>query len=169
VSEGLWYFAYGSNMNRATFLERRGMHPLATRRACLAGYRLCFNIPIGPGERGVANLVPDVGARTWGVLYLLTEEEFDHLDHTELVHLGVYERLAVDVAADGDALLPAFTYRSSRTREGRKPSPRYRGLLVQGAREHALSAEYIAYLESFDLAWDERNGNQGSGSTGPSP
>ena len=73
----LWYFAYGSNMNRAIFLDRRGMHPLETRRAWLEGYRLCFNIPVGPGERGVANLEPDIAARTWGVLYLLTAEEFD--------------------------------------------------------------------------------------------
>ena len=27
-AEGLWYFAYGSNMQRATFVERRGMRPL---------------------------------------------------------------------------------------------------------------------------------------------
>jgi len=160
VTDGLWYFAYGSNMNRAIFLERRGMHPLATRRGCLEGYRLCFNIPIGPGERAVANLVPDVAARTWGVLYLLTAEEFDRLDRTELVHLGVYERLGVTVADGGEDRVAAFTYRSAVNSEGRKPSPRYRGLLVEGARQHALSAEYIGYLESFELAHDERDGKR---------
>jgi len=152
----LWYFAYGSNMNRAIFLDRRAMHPLATRRAWLDGYRLCFNIPIGPGERGVANLEPDVAARTWGVLYLLSTDEFDHLDRTELVHLGVYQRLAVEVAVDGEDRVPAFTYRSTKTVEGRKPSPRYRGLLLAGAREHALAAEYVEYLARLELAWDER-------------
>src|SRR5205807_3974084 len=68
----LWYFGYGSNMSRSIFCERRGMRPLATRWGWLEGYRLCFNLPIGPGERGVANLEPEAGARTCGVLYLLT-------------------------------------------------------------------------------------------------
>ena len=160
MTDGLWYFAYGSNMNRAIFLDRRGMHPLATRRGCLEGYRLCFNIPIGPGERGVANLVPDVAARTWGVLYLLTAEEFDRLDRTELVHLGVYERLAVTVADGGEDRVAAFTYRSAVASEGRKPSPRYRGLLVEGARQHALAPEYVEYLERLELAYDEREGRR---------
>jgi hypothetical protein len=31
----IWYFAYGSNMSPAIFVERRGMRPLATRRARL--------------------------------------------------------------------------------------------------------------------------------------
>ena len=60
----LWYFAYGSNMSPAIFVERRGMHPLATQRARLEGYRLCFSIPVGPGERGVANV--ERPARTSG-------------------------------------------------------------------------------------------------------
>jgi len=161
VTDGaLWYFAYGSNMNRAIFLDRRAMHPLAIRRGWLDGYWLCFNIPIGPGERGVANVVPDVAARTWGVLYLLTAEEFDHLDRTELVHLGVYQRLPVEVAVDGEERVPAFTYRSAMTQEGRKPSARYRGLLVEGARQHGLVPEYVEYLERLELARAEREANR---------
>jgi cation transport regulator ChaC len=73
-ADGCWYFAYGSNMQRATFVERRGMRPLAIRRAHLDDHRLCFDLPIGPGERGVANLQPEPGARTWGVAYLLTAD-----------------------------------------------------------------------------------------------
>ena len=44
-----WYFAYGSNMARGTFIERRGMQPLGVRRAYLDDHRLCFDLPIGPG------------------------------------------------------------------------------------------------------------------------
>src|SRR5262249_34573040 len=58
----LWYFAYGSNLCRATFIERRRMSPLEIRRARLDGYRLTFDLPVGPGERGVANLVADPSA-----------------------------------------------------------------------------------------------------------
>jgi cation transport regulator ChaC len=152
----LWYFGYGSNMHRSIFVERRRMHPLAIRSGRLEDYRISFNLPIGPGERGVANVEPQAGTCTWGVLYLLRPEECDRLDRTEGVHRGVYARMAVDVIAGNGDRVPAFTYRSSWTREGRKPSPRYLRLLVDGAIEKGLPAEYVRFLETFDLAWDER-------------
>ncbi len=152
----IWYFGYGSNMNRAIFEERRRMQPLATRCGWLADYRLRFNIPIGDGERAVANLECEPGARTYGVLYLLTSEDFDRLDRTEGVHLGIYRRAAIEAVADGGERIPAFTYCSILTRAGRKPSARYLGLLIDGARAHCLPADYVRFLESHELAWDER-------------
>jgi cation transport regulator ChaC len=152
----LWYFGYGSNMNRAIFEDRRGMRPLETRWGWLEGYRLRFNIPVGPGERGVANVEPERGARTCGVLYLLTAEEADRLDRTEGVHVGLYHRIAVDVLVEGESRLATFTYQSSMTAVGRKPSPRYRRLLLEGARHHGLPSGYVTFLESLELARDER-------------
>lgn len=35
IDDTLWYFAYGSNMQRATFCGRRGMTPLDWQRARL--------------------------------------------------------------------------------------------------------------------------------------
>jgi cation transport regulator ChaC len=153
-----WYFGYGSNMHPAIFLDRRQMHPLLTRTARLENYNLCFNLPIGPGERGVANIEPESGARTCGVLYLLTPEELGRLDRTEGVHFGAYHRIRVAVLVEDGARVPAFTYRASVTREGRKPSARYLRLLVEGARLHGLPRDYVQFLASFELAWDEREG-----------
>jgi len=96
----LWYFGYGSNMNRAIFGDRRGMRPMETRWGWLEGYRLRFNIPVGPGERGVANVEPEPGARTCGVLYLLTAAECDRLDRSEGVHVGLYRRIPVQVVVE---------------------------------------------------------------------
>jgi hypothetical protein len=143
-------------MNRATFLDRRGMHPLAARWAWLDDYRLCFNVPVGPGERGVANVEWAPGARTCGVAYLLTVDEAHRLDRTEAVHAGLYRRMPVEVLVERECRLATFTYQSSMTAVGRKPSPRYMRLLVEGARHHELPAEYVAFLESFELARDER-------------
>lgn len=155
-ADALWYFAYGSNMTWATFCDRRGMRPLAVRCGYLEGYRLVFNIPIGFGERGVANVEAEPAARTWGVLYLLPAAECDRLDRTEGVHVGIYQRLPVEVLVEGDGLVPAFTYQSSMTTEGRKPSLRYLTLLLDGAREHGLPVEYVGVLEGLELAVDER-------------
>jgi cation transport regulator ChaC len=154
----LWYFAYGSNMCASTFVERRGIHPLEARRARLDAHRLCFNLPVGPGERAVANVEPDADACTWGVAYLISAEQAEHLDRTEGVHRGAYARSAVTIELESAERLAAFTYRSALTCEGRKPSARYLQLLLAGAREHGLPAEYVRALEALELAWDERLG-----------
>ena len=152
----LWYFAYGSNLHRAIFIERRQMRPLATRWGWVEDYQLCFNIPVGPGERGVANIEPQPGARTYGALYLLTPAGFDRLDRTEGVSFNIYRRLPVEVITPEGEHLAAFAYQSAVTTSGRKPSPRYMRLLLEGARAHGLPAEYVSFLNAFELAIDER-------------
>jgi len=155
-SDAVWYFAYGSNMSRAILCERRGMCPTASRRGWLEGWRLSFELPVGPGERGVANVVPEPGARTCGVLHLLTAGELDRLDRTEGVHVGIYRRIPVEVAAGDGERVSAHTYVSAWATPGRKPSPRYIGLLLAGAREHGLPEEWVRFLEAHELAVDER-------------
>jgi hypothetical protein len=153
----VWYFAYGSNMSPATLRGRRGLTPLATRRGWIDGYRLCFDIPIGPGERGVANLTVEPGVRTHGVAHLLTPDEAERLDRTEGVHVGLYFREDVTIVTDGGPV-EGFAYRSTRTSLGRKPSARYLDILLDGARRHGLPDEYVRVLEAFELAFDERIG-----------
>jgi cation transport regulator ChaC len=160
VDGDVWYFAYGSNMSPAIFVERRGIRPLAARRGWLDGYRLSFDLPIGPGERGCANIAPATGERVAGVVYRIGHQAAEHLDRTEGVPAGVYRRIAVEVCVDEGGPVAAFTYRSARGRPGRKPSARYLGLLLAGARAHGLPADYVAWLERFELAFDERTGER---------
>jgi cation transport regulator ChaC len=151
-----WYLAYGSNMNRGIFESGRGMRPIQAKPALLENYRLCFNLAIGPGERGVANLESQAGARTWGVLYLITVEQSEQLDRTEGVPRGAYRRIPVSATVAGAEQIAAFAYQSDRMSLGRKPSARYIGLLIEGALEHGLPPGYVCYLRSFELAADER-------------
>lgn len=152
----LWYFAYGSNMAAAIFLERRGMQPLESTWGWLDGFRLCFDLPVGPGERGVANVVDAPGSRTCGVLYRISTADADRLDLTEGVHRGYYRRLPVDVTNGAGTSVDAFTYQSPHGVLGRKPSERYLGLLLDGARAHGLPGEWIALLDALERAVDER-------------
>jgi cation transport regulator ChaC len=152
----LWYFAYGSNLDANTFLGRRRMAPLETRVAVLRDFALRFDLPVGPGERGVANVVPCEGDEVWGVLYLLTHREAARLDRTEGVHHSAYGRLAIEVRDTAGTRIGAFTYHSTRGQAGRKPSRRYLGLLISGALQHGLPAQYVARLQSIPLAVDER-------------
>ncbi len=152
----LWYFAYGSNLDPRTFLGRRRMQPLATRIGVLHDFELRFDLPVGPGERGVANVAPRPGDHVWGALYQLTHEGAERLDRTEGVPQGAYRRLAVVVRTPDAAEIAAFTYRSEISRPERKPSRRYLGLLLAGARELGLPAEYVERLRAWPLAVDER-------------
>jgi len=156
MDSSLWYFAYGSNLDPGTFLGRRRMQPLATRIGVLHHFELRFDLPVGPGERGVANVAPCPGDQVWGALYQLTHADAARLDQTEGVGKGVYNRLAVLVRTPDAAEIAAFTYRSEISRPERKPSRRYLGLLLTGAREHGLPLEYVERLRAWPLAVDER-------------
>jgi len=156
VTGTLWYFAYGSNLDPGTFLGRRRMQPLVTTIGMLRDFELRFDLPVGPGERGVANLAPRPGDHVWGALYQLTHADAERLDGTEGVGRGIYRRLAVEVHTSEGAEIAAFTYRSEISRPERKPSRRYLGLLIAGARELGLPPEYVQRLRSWPLAVDER-------------
>jgi cation transport regulator ChaC len=153
----LWYFAYGSNLAPSTFVERRGLKPFEAHCARLDGYALRFDLPVGPGDRGVANLEAIAGAHTWGVVYRISVADADVLDRTEGVHRGYYDRHAVTVqpATTADAIA-AYTLTSRHGVTGRRPSARYIGIILDGARHHGLPVEWIAYLEALELAVDER-------------
>ena len=109
-----------------------------------------------PGERGVANLVAEPGARTWGVIYRLSAAACDFLDRTEGVDRGLYRRIPIDVVVDDETRVAAFAYLGDARDPRRKPSARYSNLLLAGARELALPNEYVAWLEAFPRAVDER-------------
>jgi len=152
----LWYFAYGSNLDPGTFLGRRRMRPLDSRVARLDDWALLFDLPVGKGERGVGNVRPEPGSRIWGVAYALSRPAFARLDRTEGVHRGAYQRVPVSLCGPADRVIEAFTYRSERGRPGRKPSRRYLGLLIKGARHHGLPDDYVRELRAIDVAVDER-------------
>jgi 2-hydroxychromene-2-carboxylate isomerase len=155
--DDLWYFAYGSNMSAAVFVDRRGIRPLASQWGWLHDHELRFDLPVGPGERGCATVVPGAGRRVAGILYRITPADAERLDRTEGVPRGIYRRVPIVVTNDGAEPVAAFTYQSDLRRSGRRPSARYLGLLLDGARAGGLPAEYVAWLEGFDLAFDERN------------
>lgn len=157
----LWYFGYGSNMDPRTFLGRRGMRPSETTIGRLDDWALVFDLPVGPGERGAANLRPRRGASVWGVLYRISPVEAGRLDRSEGVPGGAYVRESVRVRTATGAEERAFSYRSRKGDPTRKPSRRYLGLLLAGAREHGLPPHYVESLRALELAVDERDAAQG--------
>jgi len=151
----LWYFAYGSNMQTATFRGRRG---IAYRRAVparLAGWRLVVDKPpLVPIGHAFANIVPDPAGVVLGVLYDITPADMEHVELTEGVRIGNYRRIDVTVAplAPPPRDVIAATLASDARTPGLLPSDRYMACLVAGAEEHGLPAEWIARLRAIPCA-----------------
>jgi gliotoxin/aspirochlorine biosynthesis gamma-glutamylcyclotransferase len=156
-----WYFAYGSNLAPDTFCRRRRMQPQNAVCACLENFSLVFDLPVGPSNRGVANVVMQQGEEVWGVAYQISRAEGKRLDRSEGVHRGYYRRIGISVQVRGENPLQGFTYTSGRGRPNRLPSARYLGLLVTGARHHSLPEAWLARLQAWPLATDERSSRQG--------
>lgn len=145
------YFAYGSNMQTATFSGRRGIAFRRARPARVAGWRLVFDKPpFLPVGEGFASIVPDPVAAVIGVLYEITAADLEHVDLTEGVLIGHYRRIEVAVTPlDTPATaLRAYTLTSDRRDPTLQPSDRYMGLVVAGAEEHGLPADWIALLRA---------------------
>ena len=146
----IWYFAYGSNMQSATLRGRRGIEPTRASAARARGWRLVFDKPpLIPVGESFANIVPDATAEVLGVLYEISPADLDHLDLTEGVLIGNYQRVATKVELlFAERAVTAFTLTSDRRDPALKPSTRYMQLLVDGAREHGLPQSYLAWLEA---------------------
>lgn len=149
LSDPIWYFAYGSNMNERLFRDRRHMAAVETRIGKLDGYRLIFTVAGGmrPGISAPANIVEAPNHRVYGVLYLLPLHQFARLDNSEGVQ---YDYLWTRVEDNTGRRLPAVTYQVRADAPEGKPGRRYFELILEAARQRGLPADYTAALERVE-------------------
>jgi hypothetical protein len=153
------YFAYGSNMLESR-LQHASRGPSARMRGihALRGHRLHYHKRgrDGSGKCSISP-APDPGAVVWGVLYELDAADLPTLDSAEDVPDG-YARtdLALELDPDGEPV-GAFTYvaRPEQIDERALPFDWYKGLVVAGALEHGLPAEYVRELQAVPSRRDE--------------
>lgn len=150
MSARVWYFAYGSNMQPATFAGRRGIAPSRAIAARAAGWRLVLDkTPLVPIGESFANLRADPDAVAYGVAYEITADDLAHVDLTEGVLIENYRRVEVDVEPlAGGEPRRAYTLVSDRCSPDLLPSAYYMTLLIEGAETHGLPAEWIAMLRA---------------------
>src|SRR5438876_7916341 len=124
-----WYFAYGSNMESATLRGRRRIDFQRALPGRAVGWRLVFDKPpLVPIGQSFANIIPEAGAEVLGVLYEVSESDLHHIDLTEGVLVGNYQRGSIPVVPltdMPDAPLTAFTLTSDRRDPSLQPSQRY--------------------------------------------
>src|SRR5947207_13511677 len=85
----VWYFAYGSNMETATFQGRRGISFSRALPARASGWRIVFDKPpVVPGGGAVANIVTEPAGVVFGVLYEITQGQLAHVAPTQGVMIA---------------------------------------------------------------------------------
>jgi hypothetical protein len=161
------YFAFGSNMASSTMTNLRNLNPISSTAAVLHDHRLAFNVPGTPFvEPSWASVEIEKGSTVHGVLYELTEDDFAKVCQTEGVPLSyrLHRCQVVPYVGDGEkagieatnaeiASVPAFTLRAGRKawRESKDipPSQAYLNVLLRGAEEFKLDANYVKELDSI--------------------
>ncbi|HXC52720.1 MAG TPA: gamma-glutamylcyclotransferase family protein [Candidatus Limnocylindrales bacterium] len=154
------YFAYGSNMDGSTLRVRRSIDWSRATAACAKGWQLVIRKPslLGGAAGAMANIIADAASEVWGVLYEITADDLEHLELTEGVKIGHYERTEVVVEPverwdeDGAATVRAVTLTSGTEDPSLRPTARYMELLLSGAAEHGLPESWIETLRRFETA-----------------
>jgi gamma-glutamylcyclotransferase len=135
------YFAYGSNLHAARLLARApSARVLGAARALGFALRLDKR---GADGTAKANLHALAGGIVWGAVYELDPADWVSLDACE----RDYARFEIEVER-GARRVSAQTYRSDHLiADACSAAAWYKQLILDGAREHALPAEWCAELE----------------------
>ena len=126
----MYYFAYGSNLNRKQMLERC---PDNKPRfvATLPNYKLVFVGWSRKWRGGVATIKRFRGEKVPGAVYEISEQCLRQLDR----HEEGYDRLNVTVFDEDGEPIEAITYIKSGQSEEALPSREYLAVIQQGYRD----------------------------------
>jgi cation transport regulator ChaC len=153
MTNTFYYFAYGSNLMLA---EIRRSCPSAARKCAvrLPDFALTFPRKSINRNCGVASIEARLGGEVWGGIYEIPELERERLESREGFKpnrppsLNSYVPKDVIVFEDGDLAKPlnVITFIANPQANPPLPSNDYKNLIIAGAREWNLNAEYITRL-----------------------
>ena len=145
------YFAYGSNMNLNQMAFRcPDAEVVDTVR--LEGYRLAFRT--NGGGAGVATVVPEEGSCVDGVLWRISEQDEQHLDHYEgFPYLYGKEPVTVTDRNGQQREIMAYTMNSPYRDTPAMPSKAYLEGILNGCRQNGI--ETAPVLEAVWLTQQE--------------
>ncbi len=139
---GLFYFAYGSNMSLARMTERCGKDNFVDLgKAQLPGYSFYFY------GRGYANIRPMASQTIEGVLFQIKDACLKSLDRVE-GYPNTYQRQAVKIDWKNTNVL-AQVYIVEKDQTMGTPTAEYYQIVLSGAQEHNLSDSYINQIKAL--------------------
>ena len=133
----MYYFAYGSNLNKKQMKERcPDSKPMFM--ATLRNYKLVFVGWSRQWRGGVASIKPFRGERVLGAVYELSDRDLRRLDSYE-GYPSSSNRLNVTVFDEDGNPLEAITYIKLEQSEETQPSREYLSLIQQGYRDWGIT------------------------------
>jgi gamma-glutamylcyclotransferase len=148
------YFAYGSNM-LSQRLQARCKSASVSCIASVSGYRLALSKMSRDGS-GKATIVADPTSRVCGVVFNISSEDATELDRIEWRGKGCerVELTALTHPEGSSITVTAYIAHEDFIDPGLKPYDWYRDLIVMGAQEHNLPADYVATLRAIQAPPD---------------
>ena len=165
LSDTVWYFSYGSNMNVAQLLTRLGPF-IEKKLMALDNHRLTFNKKVSlkrqssmnaTNNLGFANVEPCAGETVYGIAYLVHTHQVELMDVFEGVSSGHYFRKTV-MCRDSRSgqLVPCEVYFAEPQAIGENllPTAAYMSHLLAG--RSMLPAEYLQMLQKHPVAEEKK-------------
>jgi gamma-glutamylcyclotransferase len=158
------YFAYGSNM-LTEWLKDRCPSAKKNGIAIASNHKLVFG-KRSIDKSGKATLIFSEGVHTPGVAFEITESEREFLDaaegfkHDKPHDPARYNRVddfQIRIA-ETDKIVVSTTYLANNPEDGLKPYDWYLALVIAGAIQHGLDADYVKSLK--ETKFDKTNGNR---------
>lgn len=143
-----FFFAYGANMNPRQ-IKMRCSHPVRVSAAFLADYRLGFYGHSAEWDSGMETAVKDHGSRLWGVVYALSDLDWERLDLWQDARFdgtGRCFHYPVEVCDLRGCRYEARMYKLDVRSAMRAPSENYMEHILEGARENKLPPSYLDAL-----------------------
>ncbi|XP_041354005.1 gamma-glutamylcyclotransferase-like [Gigantopelta aegis] len=150
MSDTFLYFGYGSNLLKQRLLLR---NPSADFHcvARLKDYRLTMVKPppyqphVHSWNGGLASIEPHPGSDVWGVVWQLDAKDRTSLDQQEDYYTGHDVTVQDETGREHVCRTYQLEGRSSE-----RPSPQYKDVIVRGAKQNGLPADYITGLEQME-------------------
>ncbi|MBT4349438.1 gamma-glutamylcyclotransferase [bacterium] len=140
--DGIFYFAYGSNMNTQRMNDRCGSeHFTDLGKGYLDDWQFYFY------GRKYANIKPKNNSVVEGVLFVIDGDCLQSLDRVE-GYPHVYQRDVVNIRQDDEKYL-AEVYVVQGDNTVGVPTPQYYQIVFTGAVEHDLSVDYVNQIKEL--------------------
>jgi gamma-glutamylcyclotransferase len=144
----LYYFAYGSNMNKEQIFARCAQ-PKVVAVAKLPRYQVAFYGYSKVWDGAVETVIPASDLEVWGVIYDLSSSDRDRLDDWQDARLdgsGAYFHYPARVTDKDGKIYNVLLYKKDNLGIPQKPSQEYLNFIIQGAVDHELPSGYLETL-----------------------
>ena len=148
----LYYFAYGSNMNKEQ-ITARCTKPKVVAAAKLADHQLAFFGHSVVWDGAEETVVPAPGHDVWGVIYDLSSSDRERLDNAQDARMdgsGSYFHSPVKVTSQDGIVHSVLLFKKDKLGISEKPSQEYLNFIIQGAEENNLPAAYVGTLRKLE-------------------